>query len=60
MSAYVPECPECGEEMVKRRNRKTGERFWGCPMYPQCDGTVPIDEPVQRGGDRYPEWARGK
>lgn len=58
MSAYVPDCPECGEEMVKRRNSKTGERFWGCPMFPQCDGTVPMDEPVKRGD--YPEWARGK
>lgn len=46
--------------MVKRRNKRTGESFWGCPMYPQCDGTIPIEEPVQRGGYRYPEWARGK
>ncbi len=48
------ECPECGEDMVIRKNRKTGERFYGCPMYPQCDGTRPIDEPQKRD---YPAWA---
>lgn len=60
MSKYdnAPECPECGEDMVKRRNRKTQEEFWGCPLFPQCDGTIPIDEPVKRGD--YPAWAKGK
>lgn len=61
VSGHVPDCPECGEEMVKRRNHRTGEQFWGCPLFPQCDGSVPIDEPVKRGDpDRYPAWARGK
>lgn len=49
-----PECPECGEEMVKRTNRNTGEEFWGCPMYPQCDGTRPI---AAKPKHNYPDWA---
>ena len=53
--SHEPECPECGEDMVKRRNRKTGDEFWGCPMYPQCDGTVPIDDSSKKGD--YPAWA---
>ena len=43
MTDHEPECPECGEDMVKRTNGETGEQFYGCPMYPQCDGTVAID-----------------
>lgn len=56
MDDYEPECPECGEDMVKRRNRATGEEFYGCSMYPQCDGTVSINEPPQHPG--YPDWAK--
>ena len=54
----IPECPECGEEMVKRKNRSTGDEFWGCPMYPQCDGTQRMDSPPKHPG--YPDWAKGK
>ncbi len=43
MTAYVPECPGCGEDMVIRTNRITGEQFYGCSMYPQCDETESID-----------------
>lgn len=25
--------------MVLRRNRRTNERFWGCNLWPDCDGT---------------------
>lgn len=53
MSDYIPECPECGEDMVVRTNRNTGEQFYGCPAYPDCDGTesLVIDERA------YPSWA---
>ncbi len=34
-----PACPRCGQSMVLRTNRKTGDKFWGCPGYPQCRGT---------------------
>ncbi len=52
----TPECTECGEDMVRRKNKTTGEEFWGCPMYPQCDGTESIESGVQKGN--YPDWAR--
>ena len=56
MADESPECPECGEDMVKRRNKQTGDEFWGCPLYPQCDGTREIcGEPEHPG---YPDWAR--
>lgn len=55
MSDYDPECPECGEDMVKRRNRSTGEEFYGCSMYPQCNGTESIGD--YRKPD-YPDWAK--
>lgn len=37
-----PLCPKCGGEMVLRtakRGANQGEKFWGCPNYPQCRGT---------------------
>lgn len=37
-----PLCPQCGGEMVLRtakRGANQGEKFWGCPNYPQCRGT---------------------
>lgn len=30
----APPCPKCGKEMLQRANRRTNERFWGCPSYP--------------------------
>jgi len=38
-----PYCPICGAQMVLRTNRKTGEKFWGCNLWPDCDGTRRID-----------------
>ena len=35
-------CPDCGKEMVLRMNRSNGEKFWGCPKYPECKGTRDI------------------
>ena len=52
---FEPECPECGSEMVIRKNRKTGRQFYGCPLFPQCDGTMPIEDEPKKGD--YPEWA---
>lgn len=34
------ECPDCGEELVRRKNRKDGSYFWGCKGYPECNGTA--------------------
>lgn len=35
-------CPRCGEAMVERTNRRSGERFLGCKQYPRCRGTRPL------------------
>ena len=56
MTNDAPECAECGEDMVKRRNKQTDEEFWGCPLYPQCDGTRESCSEPQHPG--YPDWAR--
>ena len=39
-----PRCPRCGKEMVlrtARRGSQAGGKFWGCPSYPACRGTLP-------------------
>lgn len=56
MTDYIPECPECGEDMVVRTNRNTGEQFYGCSMYPQCEGTESLVG-ESRGKTTYPSWA---
>lgn len=41
----APVCPRCGSEMVTREARRgpnSGQRFWGCPKYPECRGTRAI------------------
>lgn len=35
----APACPTCTRAMVRRRNRRSGEQFWGCSGYPDCKGT---------------------
>jgi hypothetical protein len=30
--------------MTQRHNRASGRPFWGCPAYPRCRGTVPVDD----------------
>lgn len=34
----VPRCPRCGRRMIIRRQH--GKRYWGCPAYPRCIGTL--------------------
>ena len=33
------DCPDCGNMMIQRKNRETGNVFWGCVKYPNCRGT---------------------
>jgi restriction system protein len=40
MPTTAPACPKCGKTMVERSNRKTGQKFWGCSMFPACRGSV--------------------
>jgi len=37
----IPNCPKCGSIMVKRINFSNYNNFWGCPNYPDCNGTRP-------------------
>ena len=39
----APNCPKCGTIMTLRTAKKTGKNFWGCPMFPKCNGTVWIN-----------------
>jgi hypothetical protein len=55
-----PLCPLCGDDMRKRTNKRDGSEFWGCSMYPQCDGTRRGEsEPAKVARGSYPEWTRG-
>lgn len=36
-------CPQCGGPMTSRKNRATGQFFWGCANFPTCKGTRNTD-----------------
>jgi restriction system protein len=41
----TPDCPRCGCAMVLReakRGANPGQKFWGCPKFPECRGTRQI------------------
>ncbi len=42
----APWCPECGAVMTLRRPKPSQDwaAFWGCKMWPDCDGTRNIDD----------------
>ncbi|MDP8947127.1 MAG: DNA topoisomerase I, partial [Actinomycetota bacterium] len=37
-------CPNCGRNLLVRRNRKSGKRFAGCEGYPECRTTFPLPQ----------------
>ncbi len=37
-------CPECGNNLIIRRNRKSRKRFVGCEGYPECRVTYPLPQ----------------
>jgi len=42
-----PTCPLCGKLMALRKARQgknSGSQFWGCTAYPDCKGTLPLEE----------------
>lgn len=47
VTAELPTCPSCGFGMVRRTRRADGQAFWGCPRYPTCRGTRPIDDVLE-------------
>lgn len=32
-------CPDCGSDMIQRRNKQNGDIFYGCRKFPNCKGT---------------------
>lgn len=39
----APACPRCGKPMIIRKNGY-GEKFWGCPDFPKCRGSLDYNE----------------
>lgn len=39
----APTCPVCSKAMVERRRKSDGGQFWGCPSFPACRGTRPLE-----------------
>ncbi len=37
-------CPNCGKNLIIRRNRKSRKRFAGCSGYPDCKTTYPLPQ----------------
>ncbi|MEW6402561.1 MAG: DUF2726 domain-containing protein [Chloroflexota bacterium] len=37
-----PFCPKHGVRMILRTAHRTGEKFWGCPNYPQCHQMIKL------------------
>ncbi|MCQ3937409.1 MAG: topoisomerase [Chloroflexi bacterium] len=37
-----PLCPRHGVRMLLRTARQSGERFWGCPNFPQCREIIKV------------------
>jgi DNA topoisomerase I len=37
-------CPNCGRNLIIRRNRRSGKRFAGCVGYPECRTTFPLPQ----------------
>lgn len=44
----IPVCPICGTIMTIKAGQN-GHCFWGCPLYPDCDGTVEILPSAKQG-----------
>ncbi len=47
VAADAPSCPRCGKPMIKRVAKKgihSGREFWSCSAYPQCNGTLNVQE----------------
>lgn len=45
-SGLAPTCPKCHAKMKLRQARKgpqAGNEFWGCPRFPDCRGTLPLE-----------------
>lgn len=34
-----PMCPKCGAKMIRRTRKSDNKPFWGCSLFPACNGT---------------------
>ncbi len=48
-------CPQCGGRKIGRRNKKTGEPFWGCTNYPRCTWSARMDGQAKEWFERMGE-----
>ncbi len=48
-----PPCPLCGSGMRRRTGKKGSGAFWGCNSYPNCQGTLNIEDKPGRKGKRF-------
>ena len=35
------DCPKCGSQLIVRRNKRNGQRFFGCSAFPECKHAEP-------------------
>lgn len=43
----VKPCKKCGQSLEIKRNRETGEEFFGCSAWPSCTYTEPLPEAIK-------------
>lgn len=53
-------CPNCKLGMVPRKNRLTGEWFFGCQAFPTCRGTLSLSQAEQQKMLRSQAKAKAK
>jgi len=41
------ECPQCGSELIIRKNDQSGDFFLGCSDFPKCRYTAEINIPSE-------------
>ena len=40
----APSCPKCGAKMILRHRKDGSGQFWGCSIYPACNGARDVDD----------------
>lgn len=58
----IAKCPQCGNDLLIRKARKSGKRFIGCSGYPECRVTysLPPFGMIQPAGDSCPDCGAPK
>lgn len=45
-------CPKCGSKMLERKAKKSGNVFYGCEKWPDCDGVVWPEDKKKKKADK--------